>query len=225
VEVSIPLVTMTVPAPASATDERTVLSLRCRLYRFDAEEKEWKERGTGQLRFLQHNTSRKIRIVMHRDSVNKLCANFYVMDGMITHAFQDKGTMAVYGPAPRHEEEASVPPINEVFMTRFKLESECTEYIKFFTKARETNVAIRSNKEADLLPEIEDTVVDPEPRTPNKRSGSPSSSPSPSRATVKSPFKEMEIPKFGSLSLTDKAAEAKKPAKAEAVPAGVESAH
>lgn len=52
-------------------------SSRSKLFRFDSEGKQWKERGTGDLRFLQHKDTNKVRIVMRRDKTLKVCANHY----------------------------------------------------------------------------------------------------------------------------------------------------
>jgi Ran-binding protein 1 len=48
---------------------------RAKLFRFSKEGGEWKERGTGDVRFLQHKETKKIRLVMRRDKTLKVCAN------------------------------------------------------------------------------------------------------------------------------------------------------
>lgn len=50
---------------------------RAKLFRFDKEAKEWKERGTGDVRLLQHKSLGKVRLVMRRDKTLKVCANHY----------------------------------------------------------------------------------------------------------------------------------------------------
>ena len=52
------------------------------MFRFDSEGKEWKERGTGDVRMLKHNESKRIRLVMRRDKTLKVCANHYIMPDM-----------------------------------------------------------------------------------------------------------------------------------------------
>lgn len=52
---------------------------RAKLFRFDAEGKQWKERGTGDVRLLQHKDNKKVRVVMRRDKTLKVCANHYSM--------------------------------------------------------------------------------------------------------------------------------------------------
>lgn len=52
---------------------------RAKLYRFDSEADppEWKERGTGEVRFLKSKRSGIIRLLMRRDKTLKVCANHY----------------------------------------------------------------------------------------------------------------------------------------------------
>jgi hypothetical protein len=57
-------------------DEETLLKKRCKLYRFHAESKEWKEKGTGEIKILRHlHKEHSYRVLMRRDQVLKLCAN------------------------------------------------------------------------------------------------------------------------------------------------------
>jgi Ran-binding protein 1 len=50
---------------------------RAKLFRFAKDSNEWKERGTGDVKFLKHKQSGKTRIVMRRDQTLKVCANHY----------------------------------------------------------------------------------------------------------------------------------------------------
>lgn len=50
---------------------------RAKLFRYEAENKEWKERGTGDVRLLKHKGTGKVRLVMRRDKTLKVCANHY----------------------------------------------------------------------------------------------------------------------------------------------------
>lgn len=64
------------PRPSMRENSSPLLSdRRAKLYRFSPEEKEWKERGVGELKFLQHRDTKKIRILMRRDKILKICAN------------------------------------------------------------------------------------------------------------------------------------------------------
>ncbi|KAL6935654.1 related to Ran-specific GTPase-activating protein 1 [Hanseniaspora guilliermondii] len=58
--------------------EVPLLKIRAKLFRLDAEAKEWKEKGTGDCKILLHKESGKTRILMRRDKTLKICANHYV---------------------------------------------------------------------------------------------------------------------------------------------------
>ncbi|XP_076453262.1 ran-specific GTPase-activating protein-like [Babylonia areolata] len=61
-------------------EENILLLLRAKLFRFDseAEPPEWKERGTGEVKILEHRMTKRIRILMRRDKTLKICANHYI---------------------------------------------------------------------------------------------------------------------------------------------------
>ncbi|KAK7695423.1 single stranded nucleic acid binding protein [Cerrena zonata] len=56
-------------------NEEVFFKMRAKLFRFSAESSEWKERGTGDVRLLQHKETKKVRLVMRRDKTLKVCAN------------------------------------------------------------------------------------------------------------------------------------------------------
>lgn len=59
-------------------NEDVVFKVRAKLFRFHSESKEWKERGTGDVKFLKHKETGKTRIVMRRDKTLKICANHLI---------------------------------------------------------------------------------------------------------------------------------------------------
>ncbi|KAJ1033070.1 hypothetical protein NDA16_000349 [Ustilago loliicola] len=63
-------------------DEEVTFKMRAKLFRFDKDAKEWKERGTGDVRLLEHKQTHKVRLVMRRDKTLKVCANHYVTSDM-----------------------------------------------------------------------------------------------------------------------------------------------
>ncbi|KAK9378070.1 uncharacterized protein V2V93DRAFT_376772 [Kockiozyma suomiensis] len=65
-------------------EEEVIFKIRSKLFRFDKtnEPGEWKERGTGDVRFLKHKESGKVRLVMRRDKTLKTCANHYILPTM-----------------------------------------------------------------------------------------------------------------------------------------------
>lgn len=62
--------------------EEQAFKMRAKLFKFDRDTKEWKERGTGDVRLLKHKENGKTRLVMRRDKTLKVCANHYVTPDM-----------------------------------------------------------------------------------------------------------------------------------------------
>lgn len=62
--------------------EEQTFKMRAKLFKFDRESREWKERGTGDVRLLKHQENAKTRLVMRRDKTLKVCANHYVVPDM-----------------------------------------------------------------------------------------------------------------------------------------------
>jgi hypothetical protein len=48
---------------------------KTKLYRFDGDSGEWKERGIGQARLLQHKENKKVRMLMRQEKTLKIRAN------------------------------------------------------------------------------------------------------------------------------------------------------
>ena len=59
-------------------DEKDLFSSRGKLYRYDQPTKAWKERGVGIIKILQHNVTGKIRVLMRREHILKICCNHYI---------------------------------------------------------------------------------------------------------------------------------------------------
>lgn len=48
---------------------------KAKLYRFDKEGNQWKERGAGTVKFLKHNVTGKVRLLVRQSKTLKICAN------------------------------------------------------------------------------------------------------------------------------------------------------
>lgn len=59
-------------------NEDVLFKVRAKLFRFDGEAKEWKERGTGDCKFLKNKATGKVRLLMRRDKTLKVCANHII---------------------------------------------------------------------------------------------------------------------------------------------------
>ncbi|KAM0924184.1 hypothetical protein ACQ4PT_005048 [Festuca glaucescens] len=73
-------------------DEEILLDMKAKLYRFDKDGGQWKERGTGTVKLLKHKETAKVRLVMRQAKTLKICANHLVVASikMQEHAGSDK---------------------------------------------------------------------------------------------------------------------------------------
>ncbi|XP_052208934.1 ran-binding protein 1 homolog a-like [Diospyros lotus] len=73
-------------------NENVLLDLKAKLYRFDKEGNQWKERGVGTVKLLQHKSTSKVRLVMRQSKTLKICANHLVIPSISIqeHAGNDK---------------------------------------------------------------------------------------------------------------------------------------
>lgn len=74
--------TETVDTKTHEEAEEQTFKMRAKLFKFDRDTREWKERGTGDVRLLKHKENGKTRLVMRRDKTLKVCANHYVVPDM-----------------------------------------------------------------------------------------------------------------------------------------------
>ena len=118
-------------------DEEVMFSHRSKLYRFVAEEKQWKERGIGDIKLLRNVTSGKMRVLMRRDQVLKLCANHQITTDMSLqpNAGSDRSwvwsTHADFSEGECKAERLAVRFKNEDIAKQFKEKfEECQEMLK-----------------------------------------------------------------------------------------------
>jgi len=80
----VPVVKLTkeVVTKTNEENEEQVFKMRAKLFKFDRDTREWKERGTGDVRLLKHQENQKTRLVMRRDKTLKVCANHYIVPDM-----------------------------------------------------------------------------------------------------------------------------------------------
>lgn len=73
-------------------NEEVLFEIKSKLYRFDKEVSQWKERGVGQAKLLEHKVTKKIRLLMRQQKTLKICANHQVNPDTVLqeHAGSDK---------------------------------------------------------------------------------------------------------------------------------------
>ncbi|KAJ4950836.1 hypothetical protein NE237_027668 [Protea cynaroides] len=88
-----PIVRLEEVAVTTGEEEEDVLiDLKAKLYRFDKEGNQWKERGVGTVKLLKHKETGKVRLVMRQSKTLKICANHLVLPSTSVqeHAGNDK---------------------------------------------------------------------------------------------------------------------------------------
>ncbi|XP_069492976.1 E3 SUMO-protein ligase RanBP2-like [Ambystoma mexicanum] len=113
-------------------EEEELFSNRAKLFRFDTELMEWKERGIGIVKILRHSKSGKVRLLMRREQVLKICANHYINPEMTLkpNAGSDKSYVWY---AVDYADETPKP---EQLALRFKMPEEAQLFKKKFEAAQ-----------------------------------------------------------------------------------------
>lgn len=125
-----------IPLPAEVTvttgeeDEAVIFSSRAKLFRFV--EKQWKERGIGDMKLLKHKITGKVRVLMRREQVHKICANHIILPEMEIKPMKSE-SKAYFWVANDFAEETV---ILEKFCIRFKTADIAKEFYNSFEKAR-----------------------------------------------------------------------------------------
>ncbi|KAJ8424524.1 hypothetical protein Cgig2_022513 [Carnegiea gigantea] len=130
-------------------DEDPVLDLKAKLYRFDKEGNQWKERGTGSVKFLKHKVTGKVRLVMRQSKTLKICANHLIIAGMTVqeHAGNDKS--CVWHATDFADEELK----DELFCIRFASVENCKTFMETFQEVAESQKKQEENKDASATAE------------------------------------------------------------------------
>jgi len=112
-------------------DEEIKFSYRAKLFRLV--DKEWKERGIGDIKILKNQTTGCSRILMRREQTHKICANHKITAGMnITTPEQDKEGKSFLWVANDFADEKLQM---EKFLVRFKLPDTATQFKLAFEEA------------------------------------------------------------------------------------------
>ncbi|KAI0719508.1 RanBP1 domain-containing protein [Cerioporus squamosus] len=117
-------------------DEDVVFKMRAKLFRFAADSSEWKERGTGDVRLLQHKETKKIRLVMRRDKTHKVCANHAITSDMRLQPNIGSDRSWVWKVAADYSEN---PPTAETLAIRFANAENAQQFKDEFEKAQKSN--------------------------------------------------------------------------------------
>ncbi|CAG9782912.1 unnamed protein product [Diatraea saccharalis] len=152
-----------IPLPAEVTvttgeeDETIIFSSRAKLFRFV--DKQWKERGLGEIKLLKHKVTGKVRVLMRREQIHKICANHIITSNMEIKPMKNE-TKAYFWVANDFADETV---ILEKFCVRFKTADIATQFYEKFEEARKespsSNVSSDKVHQDKKLPEKQITPV------------------------------------------------------------------
>lgn len=180
-----------IPLPAEVKvttgeeDELVIFSARAKLFRFT--DKQWKERGIGEMKLLKHKVTGKVRVLMRREHVHKICANHIILPEMEIKPMKNE-TKAYFWVANDFAEETV---ILEKFCIRFKTADIAKDFYDTFENARKESC----NQSIDNKKNEGETEKDVSSSTPNKDNSVPNQS----EKTVVGGFTFNSKPSFKSI--------------------------
>nr|CAI5844206.1 unnamed protein product [Callosobruchus analis] len=150
-----------VPVNTGEEDESEMFCERAKLFRhvMNNDTAEWKERGVGLLKVLKNEATGKIRILMRREQVHKICANHFITKDMQLQPRANNDCVYIWA-AHDYADETMVV---EKFCVRFKLPEEAKKFYEAFELAKKmldkppasgTNKKTEQVKEAVKAPAI-----------------------------------------------------------------------
>ncbi|CDS41416.1 E3 SUMO protein ligase RanBP2 [Echinococcus multilocularis] len=138
-------------------DEEVIFEARAKLFRFDTTV--WKERGLGQLKLLRSPASGRVRIVMRREQVHKVCCNHPITSGMTLKPMEGSKALVVpwvWWAVDFSDDEVGAEGRKEMFSVRFKTLEESQAFHDAFVKAA---AASGAKAPADLEVEGDELVI------------------------------------------------------------------
>jgi hypothetical protein len=137
--------------------EEELAKFKSKAYRFH--DKQWKERGKGELRLLKHKTSGMIRLLARAETTHKCIINHFAIrrDELFGKLEQLKTSNNTWTWAAQDSSD-EVPKI-EKFCVRFTSKEEFEKFGNLFNEACETNAKILAGGKTEEAP-AEKTEVD-----------------------------------------------------------------
>ncbi|CAI8593797.1 unnamed protein product [Vicia faba] len=115
-------------------EEEAILDLKAKLYRFDKEGNQWKERGAGTVKFLKHKVTGKVRLLMRQSKILKICANHLILPNMTVQEHAGNEKSCVWHARDYADGELK----DELFCIRFASIENCKKFIETFQEIAES---------------------------------------------------------------------------------------
>lgn len=141
-----------VPLPAlievstGEEEENVLFSDRAFLYRYVSDTKEWKEKGRGDMKILEHKTTGRIRLLMRREQVLKICCNHFVTPQLSLKHLQTSDRTWTWSAQDFSEGEL----VQETFALKFKTKDQADKFMSVFDEAQKKSANFSSDKIEEL---------------------------------------------------------------------------
>ncbi|XP_037949659.1 E3 SUMO-protein ligase RanBP2-like isoform X2 [Teleopsis dalmanni] len=122
-------------------DMKVLFCNRAKLFRHV--EKEWKERGLGDMKILKHNKDGTYHLIMRREQVHKLCANHIITSELVIKAMSAEPKAYVW--YANDYSEGEIKP--EKFFVRFKTADIAKQFYDTFKNAQKDDSEQKKGKE------------------------------------------------------------------------------
>ncbi|KAF7353025.1 RanBD1 domain-containing protein [Mycena venus] len=146
-----------VDAKTHEEDEDVLFKMRAKLFRFDADAAEWKERGTGDVRLLAHKETQKVRLVMRRDKTLKVCANHVISSDMRLQPNIGSDRSWVWKVAADYSES---PPTAETLAIRFANSDNAAQFKTAFEDGQKKNASLTATSDTPAAQAAEGKPAD-----------------------------------------------------------------
>ncbi|XP_045809532.1 ran-binding protein 1 homolog b-like [Trifolium pratense] len=150
-------------------DEVAILDLKSKLYRFDKDGNQWKERGAGTVKFLKHKVTGKVRLLMRQSKTLKICANHLIIPTMSVQEHAGNEKSCVWHARDFADGELK----DELFCIRFPSIENAKSFMETFQEVAESQKPVddkAATAAAGLVEKltVEDKAVDAEKKDGEK---------------------------------------------------------
>ena len=123
-----------------------LFSDRAFLYRYVPETKEWKEKGRGDMKILEHKITGRTRLLMRREQVLKICCNHYITPQLSMKHLQTSDRTWTWSANDFSEGEL----VQETFAVKFKTMDQAQKFKGVFDEAQKKSADISTEQLKDV---------------------------------------------------------------------------
>jgi len=133
----------TVKTSNNEENEDAIFKMRAKLFRFDSAANEWKERGLGDVRLMEHKETHKIRILLRQEKTLKLRLNHYLVPGIELNEMGSSDRAFMWNCPMDYSEDEPQP---DIFAIRFGNHENALKFRDAFEDAIAKNAELMGLK-------------------------------------------------------------------------------